>query len=419
MFLLFPLLLLLLFTPLPLNADCPPPPPLAPRATKLRIESLTGKVTATELANFAGFVRQLTLPKTALENVIADGFSGRNIQAMGMVYELSRDPQLLDTMIANADAMLKLRNDPNKGRVMWTGKRDLVWITEPERDIHAGYAGAENGDTIGHIAYTAKLILENPCLLNRTVTIGNKYGFGKTYYDRAHTYIYELERTMDTYIIPWFINNNTLTEIYPKNVRFPTTDIDTHFGGPLPWNQMMMLNNGLQRLAEAHELLGDNPEKVSYYDSLVNRSIHYMTDHFLKRTSRGHDTYLILYLAEQRFRPKGSSVSTHGELTEIHLLYDVWGLIRGYHRANNKYGISKDLLTRVANTISYSLVHRDGKFGAYCDGTGSVHHLPGPYLLYSEFNSDGYLSLAKVMAKHQALDVASVLYMKSRLHLQH
>ncbi|RUP47596.1 hypothetical protein BC936DRAFT_145548 [Jimgerdemannia flammicorona] len=41
------------------------------------------------------------------------------------------------------------------------------------------------------------------------------------------------------------------------------------------------------------------------------------------------------------------------------------------------------------------------------------------YLLYSEFNSDGYLSLAKVMAKHQALDVASVLYMKSRLHLQH
>lgn len=35
----------------------------------------------------------------------------------------------------------------------------------------------------------------------------------------------------------------------------------------------MMLNNGFQRLAECHALLGDDPERVMRYEAIVKASV--------------------------------------------------------------------------------------------------------------------------------------------------
>ncbi|RUS18513.1 hypothetical protein BC937DRAFT_88677 [Endogone sp. FLAS-F59071] len=324
-------------------SKCPSRPPIARKSSSLLVESLTGKVTAKEISTFIGFVRGLAVPTTSLNNVIADGFKGMNVEAMGLMYELVGDPQLLDTMIRHTDAMLHLRNDPVHGKVMWTGKKELVWITQ-SKGPNAKYAGSENGDIIGHI----------PCLHNSIVKVGDKYGYGKTYYQRAATYVKELDKSMVTYFIPWFIDNKTLAERWPETKRFPGSSglhNGAHIpGSPFPWNQQMMFNNaplnfilsptrpskpnlfrstGLQRLAEAHELLGNRPDKVRYYDSLVNHSVHFMIDHFLDRTAaHGQKTYLLLYSATEKYQPHQGGVSHYGELTGIHLLYDIWGLIR-------------------------------------------------------------------------------------------
>lgn len=124
-------------------------PPIAQKSSSLLVESLTGDVTAKEISTFTGFVGSLAPPTTALKNVIADGFKGMNVEAMGLMYELVRDPQLLDTMLTHTDTMLHLRNDPVHGKVMWTGKKELVWVTEP--GPNGTYAGSENGDIIGHM----------------------------------------------------------------------------------------------------------------------------------------------------------------------------------------------------------------------------------------------------------------------------
>ena len=56
-----------------------------------------------------------------------------------------------------ADMMLATaRNDPIKGRILWTGNRDLTWPNSPRfhRPIPL-LPGEENGDILGHIAYYA------------------------------------------------------------------------------------------------------------------------------------------------------------------------------------------------------------------------------------------------------------------------
>ena len=48
-------------------------------------------------------------------------------------------------------SILHLRNDPQDGRVMWTGKRELVWPTKPADGPTAGYAGSEQMHIVGHM----------------------------------------------------------------------------------------------------------------------------------------------------------------------------------------------------------------------------------------------------------------------------
>jgi len=59
----------------------------------------------------------------------------------------------------------------------------------------AGYAGCENNDIVGHIAYCAKLILETPSLWNTVVPGGDPHTNGATYFQRAQTHIAQMDDT--------------------------------------------------------------------------------------------------------------------------------------------------------------------------------------------------------------------------------
>src|SRR5581483_2178225 len=119
----------------------------------------TGAVTTNETATFKTYIQALTMPtSTGYGNDFADGTSGLNCHAIGQEYQITKDSAVLDVMIKYSDAFLSQRNDFTDRRVMWTGKVEPVWLTKPSTNSEAGYAGCENGEIAGHIAFCAKLI---------------------------------------------------------------------------------------------------------------------------------------------------------------------------------------------------------------------------------------------------------------------
>src|SRR5439155_6490534 len=166
----------------------------------MTVQGLTGPVTATEISSYKTFMQGRNAPTAnTYDNNMADGTAGTDCESLGKMYEVSHDTQILDMMIKYADAFLSLRNDFTDQRVMWTGKVEPVWLTKSSSDSAAGYAGCENNEIAGHIAYCAKLILQTPSIWNTTVAVGDPHAYGSTYYKRAQRYIGELEYSEDNY----------------------------------------------------------------------------------------------------------------------------------------------------------------------------------------------------------------------------
>ena len=109
------------------------------------------------------------------------------------------------------------------------------------------------------------MILADKSLWDKTISSGDPNGFDVTYADRAKKYVTECDRTIDTFILPYFVDEKTI------RLRLPMVDSygdarsreANSRGKPIPWNQQMMLNGGFQRLAICHEMLGDDPQRVA------------------------------------------------------------------------------------------------------------------------------------------------------------
>src|SRR6185437_8405659 len=100
-------------------------------AAEMVIESLSGPVTPKEISAFKAFMQTQPTSDSNNHNGWVYGSSGKNTEALGMVYEISHDQGILDQMIRYADAALASRNSATNGRIIWTGKRELCWPNSP------------------------------------------------------------------------------------------------------------------------------------------------------------------------------------------------------------------------------------------------------------------------------------------------
>lgn len=242
-------------------------------AEAMVVEGTTGPVTAKELQAFKRFMQDVPLATNNLHNAMVYGGGGEAAEALGRVFEISGDVELLDRMLAFTDRMLAARNDPQTGAVIWTGARERVWPNQTTKDGRPLYSSTENGDVVGHIAYAARLILENKKLWAEKVPGGDPLGFGATYRERAATYIREMDRTMDTFIVKWLVHPDTQRCYAPNSPLYEAITKAGTANQPVPWNQQTMLNNGFQRLAECHHLLGDDDARAQRYDAIVKASV--------------------------------------------------------------------------------------------------------------------------------------------------
>lgn len=321
----------------------------------MTIQSLNGPVTATEISSFKSFMSGESPPGgQTYDNSLADGTPGMEAEALGLMYEVTNDPALLNQLILYSDQFLALRNNTNNGQIMWDGSRDPVWLTKPPTNSNAGYAGCENNDIVGHIAYCAKLILENHSLWNTTVPDGDPHGNGATYIQRAHTYIAQMDLVQDDYMLKWFINPTNYQIVAPTNAAWTALGESVN-----PYNRQMMFLNGFQRLSECHQLLNDNPARVAEYDNIVKAAMNGFFSAVQPYTTNGIPVYNWTYAP-------GSGGS---EDNTLHSTYDIWGVTRAWQ--SGRYGLVNSEMVPLANTLQYVMNVSTNHISYYVNGTSS------------------------------------------------
>jgi hypothetical protein len=328
----------------------------AANAAGMVVQSLSGAVTSTEINSYKSYMAGVTPPTTnTYDNNMADGTAGLDCESLGLMYEVSHDTQILNQMIQFADAFLSLRNDFTDRRVMWDGKVDPVWLTKSATSAEAGYAGCENNDIAGHIAYCAKLILQTPSIWNTTVSVGDPHGYGATYLQRAQTYLTQMEVTQNGYMIPDFIAPTT------HRITAPTSAAWTTFGESVnAWNRQFMFMNGFQRLSECHALLGDSSAKVTLYDAIVQASVSWFQSEWQTTTTNGQTCYIWQYAPGH---------SGGNEELNLHAAYDMWGLNRAF--AAGKYGLTQTAMQPFSETLRYIIYQGTNTFAEWVNGDTS------------------------------------------------
>ena len=384
----------------------------------LVIEGLSGPVTPKEIDAFKTHMRSQTPPPTPFQgpghNAWSFGPGGRNLEALGLMYEVSGDLEILNQMVRWTDQCVAQRNDllpADKGgqRVMWTGRIDKVWCPEAPTHKNARYAGCETEDAIAHIAYGAKLILQHPSLWQTTVPDGNPCGYGVTYLDRAKTYVARCDEANDDYFLKWFVQAGTNLIRDPENQpawKAINNNVDSI-------NRQMMFDGGYQRLAECHEILGDDPARVTRYDAVVKASVTECLagiKNFDPRVSNGVAVYNWHYFPWSADKSKSESVG--------HAAYDVLGL----HRASLRpvYGLALADLAPIAHTVVHVIAKGNNTFSATVDGKGPTsNYLLGEWILCADWNPAVYdlvanAALASGRYANNASLTAYILWMKHR-----
>jgi hypothetical protein len=348
---------------------------------QMRVDSFDGPVTRNEIDSFKSYIQTLTPASDNIGNQWAQGHSGEQTKAIGLVYEITGDVAILDRMIGFCDAVLSERNDlapaPVGQYTLWTGQIDAAWPNNVSTTPIG--TGGEQGDPVGHLGNCARLILGTPTIWDMTVGIGDPYGYGGTYYDRATTFVSGADFAIDQHIL------GSLLDLSHENRQYFSVASPYMSGHRVPWNQQMMFNYGFQNLAACHTILGDDPARAAYYDAIVQASLDWFfgSGVTVYGDNAGNTAYNWAYAPPST----SGEDSNHGSL-------DVAGFYRAY--ASGRYGISADMMTPFASTFVDVMVLGPRNYAGRVDGTsGSGHaaattYIRSGYLFLAEFRTDAY-----------------------------
>jgi len=301
--------------------------------------------------------------------MVYERLGGGKLHGMQTFYSFTHDRQALEVAVVWSDAFLHARNDPVSGRVMWTGKRELCWPNKEAASAEAAYSGAENGDVIEHIVNTAKLILESPELWDQAAPT-DTYSYGKTYLERAKTYVRECQKSAETTIVPWYLHKAA------EGYRLIRPDVQAYVKssggdtGPLPWNQQQCVVGGLLRLAQCHRLLKDGDPNIETYEQITRDAAAWFFDSCRLVKAKGKNCYQWSYMQTQD--PLEEPEDTG------HSFYDVY-VFRAYE-AN--LGPSRLQMQRLINTARFIMYLGPQRHSGIVNGTSNERRYERKYLNY-------------------------------------
>lgn len=350
-------------------------------ASPMSIDSFSGPPTNNEINSFIVYMKSIEpatwSTTTNMANEYAQGHSGEAIKAMGLMYEITNNRDILDRMIHFVDTLLSQRNDilaaPQGQRKAWTDTIAPIW---PDSTVNPASAGAEQGDSVGHLAYCARLIVLHKDLWNMTVTDRDPFHHGTTYLERAKTYLRQADVTI------WQFFFTYLLDLKDKLHYFFTKISPYKTGQSLPWNQQMMVSYGLENAAAAHEIFRDNSSLVKQYDEIVQANLQWFWSVVQTKSKNGTKVYDWGYAPEE----PGGEDSNHGSL-------DIAGFCRAY--VLNRYGITNAMMVPFANMLVDVMTLPGSKYAGRVDGTSGSGHAAS-----TDYIRSGYLCSAYFLPDH-------------------
>ena len=338
---------------------------------RMVLEGLEGDVTTNEYNSYINAINNFPSPPTNNINnfLVYDRLGGSRLHGMQTFFSFSHDRRAMDVAIVWSDAFLHARNDPVNGRIVWTGNRELCWPNKETNDeAHVLYSGAENGDVIEHIVNTARLILEQPSLWSLE-TPPDTYGFGKTYLERAKTYVNECQKSAETTIVPWYVRKTRdgYRLIHPESKVYWKY---CESAGPVPWNQQQCIIGGLLRLAQCHRLLNDGNTNIAYYEKITGDAADWFFSNAKLVSVNGTNCYDWGYVFVK-------DPEEHREDTG-HSFYDVY-VLRAY---DANLGPSRVQMQRLINTALFVINRGSNRFGGYVNGVTNQYRAEREYLNY-------------------------------------
>jgi hypothetical protein len=283
------------------------------------------------------------------------GLTADAVEGLLAMYEVTKDQEFMDQLVWFADQMLLHRNDRFRKWTIFTGKVEACWSNCPEdTPVCQWYCGTEVGDVVGHIAAVARLILKNRSLWAKPVPGKDPLGLGATFLERARGYLRECRVTLDTFLTPHFVDPPTRRFIWPRHPNYGDGSEKSirARGKTVPWNQNTMLASGYQNVAEALELLGEEPKVVAEYDAIVKAFADGFFEKITKYSTMGHDVYNWSYASDDM----GPDYRYDEDLG--HGGYDFWGIYKAYQRG--RAGITRDAMIPFVNTTRYVIIRPDG-----------------------------------------------------------
>ncbi|WP_434634645.1 hypothetical protein [Chromobacterium sp. CV08] len=355
------------------------------QAAAMTVDSLDGPVTGNEIQSFVDFIQGMQPILSESGEEWSQGDDGKAMKALSQVYDIAPRKEILDKMTSYCDALLSQRNDilpaPAGQRKIWTGRIDPVWPNTPDK--YPIQTGGEQGDPVGHLASCARAILKTPALYKQNVAGGDRYRFGATYLQRAKTYLAEADKTVDQHILKSLLTMKDGHMYFADNSPYQT-------GKPVPWNQQMMFDYGFMNLAQAHELLKDDPARVQRYDAIVKTNLDWFFQSGLTRYTdkAGKTAYNWAY----------AMPATDGEDCN-HGSMDVYGFYRLF--LSGRYGLAAKQMEPFGDTVFDVMRLGDRDYSGRVDGSsdnaskhgGETNYLRAGFMFAALSRPDAYYTM--------------------------
>jgi hypothetical protein len=362
------------------------------------VDSLYGPPTAAEVAATAAWFKAnpYTPSGTNQGNNLAYGTGAQRASRMASLYAMTRDVYFLDQMIRFSDHILSVRNDNFDRRILWTGKVEPAWPNKAVTAGDAAYTGTENGYVLGHLMAPAAAIARRPEIWNLDVGVGDPWGYGRTYIERARRFLFEANRTYDELLIPYFVDPVTLRLRLPTHPGWAALpgNYAKDQGHGVPWNQQDMVTSGLRNTADMLIALGEDPDRVQRYDAITRASMAWFMSELdqFQFVKNGYWVYRWGY-------PPGGAVKYPEDLShasaDINHLYSCYKL--------GRFGVARKYLEGVGNTFMEVILLPNGTFAGKVSGGGTPRtSVSTSWSKFSQFRAGIY----EVQFQQDELDAA-------------
>jgi hypothetical protein len=224
-----------------------------------------------------------------------------------------------------------------------------------------------------------------------------------------------LEFTMGNSFTPYFIDPATLLISRPSTSQGYLSS----FHNVNAWNVQFMLLNAYWQLAQCHEILGDSPDLVAMYRTIVQNSTDMFVQNALPRTAPdGAAVYDWGYgnFGDVRGRLTGEQIGVHAS-------YDIWGLARSYSTGDT--AATAQQMQTYADTVVHEMTLSIDSSGAAtyasyndrCCSTQTYNYLPYGFIFLTPYNTDIYRPAANadINSRRQRSDpglTAGILWAK-------